>query len=50
MMVSAELGQEEIRKKVLEQPRVREIVGEKKIIKMIVVPGRRTVNLVLGPG
>jgi leucyl-tRNA synthetase len=50
MMVSAELGQEEIRKKVLEQPRVREIVGEKQIIKMIVVPGRRTVNLVLGPG
>ncbi|MBU9889647.1 MAG: leucine--tRNA ligase [Candidatus Omnitrophica bacterium] len=46
MLVSRELGEGEIVRKALEQPRIKELLAGKKVKKTFMVPGR-TVNLVL---
>jgi leucyl-tRNA synthetase len=46
MVVSRNLGAEDVKKMALEQPRVQEFLAGKKVIKTFVVPGR-TVNLVV---
>lgn len=46
MVVSRSLSEDEVKAKALEQPRVLELTNGKKIVKIIVVPGR-TVNLVV---
>ncbi|OQA56785.1 MAG: Leucine--tRNA ligase [Candidatus Omnitrophica bacterium ADurb.Bin277] len=46
MIVSSGLGEDEIKKAAVEQPRIQELIAGKKIVKIIVVP-KRTVNLVV---